>query len=299
MKIGFLTAVLSEIPLDEVLRWAGRNGFSAVELHCDLQPEGPLYLPGALNVARVDQASAQGLHGLAAECGVEISCLTRCLNMLDADPERRRANLDLARRIVEAAALLNVDVVSSFAGRDLTRPVDDNLGLFADVFAPLCSEAAARGVRIAIENSPFIGGPAGDQVQNIAFSPRVWRRMFQAVPDLGLNFDPSHLYWMGVDYLAALREFAGHVFHVHLKDTEILDSELADGGVLGMRPRWWRFRIPGFGRIDWPAFVSMLHETGYSGALSIEHEDPVFRASLEMKQQGLLIGRRRIEPLLG
>jgi sugar phosphate isomerase/epimerase len=298
MKIGFLTHVLSELPLDQVVRWAGRNGFGALEIACEVLADQPAMLNGALNVARLEEEGARSLRNLAAEAGVVISCLTRCLNMLDADPACRQANMDEARRVLDAAAMLNVGVVSNFVGRDLTRPIEANLPLFEEVFQPLVSDAAARGVRIAIENCPLIGGPAGDQVQNIAIAPAVWRRMFEAIPDLGLNFDPSHLYWMGVDYLAAVREFGRHVFHVHLKDTEVLDEALADGGILTMRPRWWRFRIPGFGRIDWAAFVSALIEAKYDGALSIEHEDPVFRGDLTRKQHGLLIGHKRIEALL-
>ena len=298
MKIGFLTGVLRELPLDEIVRWAGRSGFGAVELHCDAEEDQPVYMHGALNVAKLDGPAAEALRGLAAESGVVISCLTRCVNMLDADATQRQANHDLARRIIDAAALLNVDVVSNFVGRDLSKPIPDSLPLFHEVFEPLCSDAAAKGVRIAIENCPLVGGPGGDQVQNIAMAPPIWREMFQAVPDLGLNFDPSHLYWMGVDYLGAVKEFAKQVYHVHLKDTEVFDGAVADGGILTSKPRWWRYRIPGFGRIDWAGFVSALFEIGYDGALSIEHEDPVFRSSLEHKQEGLLIGRKRIEGLL-
>lgn len=299
MKIGFLTGVLSELPLDEIVRWAGHNGFTCLELHCDAREEGPVYLNGSLNVAVLDASSAETLRNLAAECGVTLSCLTRCVNMLDADAEQRQANHDLSRRVIDAAVLLNVDVVSNFVGRDLTRTLADNLPIFREVFEPICSDAAARGVRVAIENCPLVGGPAGDQVQNIALSPAVWRKMFEAVPDLGLNFDPSHLYWMGVDYLSAVKEFSRHVYHVHLKDTEVFDAALADAGIYSKDPRWWRYRIPGLGKVDWPAFVSVLHEIGYDGALSIEHEDPVFRGSLESKQKGLLIGRKLIEPLMG
>jgi len=299
MKIGFLTGALSEMPLDEIVRWAGRHGFAALELHCEAQEGGPVCLNGSLNVASLDAARTESLQAVAKESGVTFSCLTRCVNMLDADEKVRQANHDLARRVLDAAVLLNVDVVSNFVGRDLTRTVEDNLPIFREVFEPLCSDAAARGVRVAIENCPLVGGPAGDQLQNIAITPAVWRQLFQAIPDLGLNFDPSHLYWMGVDYLAAVKEFSRNIYHVHLKDTEILDAVLAEAGIFSRSPRWWRYRIPGFGKVDWPALLSALYEAGYNGTLSIEHEDPVFRGSLERKQEGLVIGRKRIEPLLG
>ena len=298
MKLGFLTACFPELPLDEIVKWAGAAGFAALEIHCEADDDGPLYAHRGLNVAKLDQPGAKALRALAADHGIEISCLTRCVNLLDADPARRRAHLDLTRRVLDAAALLNVGVVSAFVGRDLTRTIEDNLAPFEEVFGPLCSDAAAKGVRIAIENCPMVGGPAGDQVQNIAMAPPIWRRMFERIPDLCLNFDPSHLYWLGVDYVAAVKEFGANIAHVHLKDTEILDDRVSDGGILAARPRWWRYRVPGLGRIDWPGFLSALVEVGYDGALSFEHEDPVFASDVEAKKRGLLLGRKRIEALL-
>lgn len=298
MKIGFLTACFSELPLDEIAQWAGANGFAALELHCAADEDAPLYVNRGLNVAKLDEGGARSVKELMESNGLEISCLTRCLNMLDADPDARQANLDLVRRVIDAAAALDVDVVSAFVGRDLTRSIEDNYPVFEDVFGPLCSEAASKGVRIAIENCPMVGGPTGEQTRNIAMCPPVFRRMFEAIPDLGLNFDPSHLYWLGVDYLAAVSEFGPHIYHVHLKDTEIDDGRVADGGIMSPAERWWRYRVPGLGSLDWAAFVSALIEAGYDGALSFEHEDPVFMGSVEMKQKGLLIGKRHIEPLV-
>ena len=298
MRLGFLTACFRETPFDEIVRWAGPAGFAALEVWCDYDEDAPLFVNRGLNLARLDEEGVRAVRGLTGANGLELSCLTRCVNLLDADPETREANVALVRRLIAAAVALNVDVVSTFVGRDLTRPIRDHMPLVEEILGPLCSDAAARGVRIAIENCPLVGGPAGDQVQNIAMAPPVFRALFEAVPDLGLNFDPSHLYWLGVDYVAAVKEFGPRIYHVHLKDTEVFDNVVADGGILGPLNRWWRYRVPGLGSLNWPAFLSALEEVGYTGALSFEHEDPVFTGSVEKIQKGLLLGKRMIEPML-
>jgi len=191
-----------------------------------------------------------------------------------------------------------VDVVSCFVGRDKTKDLEGNYGVFKEVFAPIMSAAASSGVRIAVENCP------GDWlyeglVGNVAHSPLVWRRLFEIYPDIGLNFDPSHLVWQGIDHCKAAAEFARRIYHVHAKDTEIFESVLADRGILAPRkPRWWRYRVPGFGVIDWARFVSVLAEGGYNGPLSIEQEDPVWRGSEDRVKEGLLLGRKHLEELV-
>ena len=109
--------------------------------------------------------------------------------------------------------------------------------------------------------------------------------MFDAVPSkaLGLEFDPSHLVWQGIDWAAALTRFASKVYHVHAKDTEILKDRLAADGFFSAG--WWRYRLPGYGCVDWHRFTSMLKEQGYDGGVCVEHEDPVFS------------GKRRVEGL--
>ena len=89
--------------------------------------------------------------------------------------------------------------------------------------------------------------------------------------NLGLNFDPSHLYWLGIDYLAAVHEFASRIFHTHAKDTIIYREVLRNVGVQGRG--WWRYVIPGLGNIDWGEYIGTLRKVGYDGVLSIEHED--------------------------
>ncbi|MEI6044205.1 MAG: sugar phosphate isomerase/epimerase [Chloroflexota bacterium] len=122
--------------------------------------------------------------------------------------------------------------------------------------------------------------------------------VFNLLPSesLGLNFDPSHLHWLGIDYIAALKQFHAKVFHTQAKDVEILPDRLNQVGILG--EGWWRYRLPGLGAIDWGRFTSTLFELGYDGVLSIEHEDPVWEGSLEKVQRGLVFSQRYLSQFI-
>jgi len=122
--------------------------------------------------------------------------------------------------------------------------------------------------------------------------------MFQIIPskNFGLNLDPSHLYWLGVDYIKAVREFKDRIFHVHAKDTEILGDELAKVSIRGRG--WWRAAIPGQGDINWNKFISTLYQVGYDGTISIEHEDPVWSGTLDKVKNGLILGKRHLAPFI-
>jgi sugar phosphate isomerase/epimerase len=134
------------------------------------------------------------------------------------------------------------------------------------IFRPLLEEAGARKVRLAFENW------FRTNLQHLGH----FRALLQTLPfeNVGFNFDPSHLYWQRIDYLAAVGEFGKRIFHVHAKDVAIRPERLAQVGVL--EGGWWRYVIPGFGDIPWGRFILALREAGYDGVLSVEHEDGAF-----------------------
>jgi len=152
-------------------------------------------------------------------------------------------------------------------------------------------------VKIGFENWPSMGGYPIKGMVNIAFTPANWDKMFDAVPSpaLGLEFDPSHLYWLGIDHIAALKQFADRVYHIHAKDTEILDDQRNYHGILESSA-WWRYRIPGWGEIDWNEFISALNDIGYTGGMAIEHEDPIFAGPRRV--EGLILGFKHLSERL-
>ncbi len=150
-----------------------------------------------------------------------------------------------------------------------------------------------------IENCPMENWQRFGLPGNFAYSPELWDALFNEVPSthFGLNFDPSHLYWLGIDYLQAAKDFCERIFHAHAKDTEILSEGRYRYGILSRQltqnfweSGWWRYRMPGAGSVDWKAFVSTLKEVGYDFVLSIEHEDPVWEGTEEKVKEGLKLG---------
>ena len=235
-----------------------------------------------MDAERILAGEAERVKRVCEGCGLEISAVGHYPNHLDPDPERRREHAEYFLKLIDAASLLGAPVVCTFAGRDPARSIEDNIEDFKRHFEPLVERAAERGVKIAFENCP--GG------HNIAISPYAWELMFKAIdsPVVGLEFDPSHLVWQGIDYVKAVYEFGERIYHVHAKDTEIIRPELERKGIFGSG--WWRYRIPGWGEVDWRRFVAALLDVGYEGNLDIEHEDPVFHG--ERFKEGLLLGLR-------
>jgi sugar phosphate isomerase/epimerase len=121
-----------------------------------------------------------------------------------------------------------------------------------------------------------------------------------------LNFDPSHLVWLGIDPVTALAANLGLVKHVQAKDVQVDAAARNSFGVFGQlidKPSpwtsgWWRYRIPGLGEVDWRRLVDVLYEGGYDGYVSVEHEDPVWSGTPERVRQGLVIAQRTLAPLM-
>jgi len=134
--------------------------------------------------------------------------------------------------------------------------------------------------------------------KNLAYSPRTWRRMFEALPSdhLGLNYDPSHLVWQMMDYVRPIYEFRQKLFHVHAKDMKIERDKLDDEGILALG--WSTPKVPGLGEIAWNRFVSALTDVGYQGAVCVEVEDRAFERDLESRKQSLRISRNVLRPLI-
>ena len=135
---------------------------------------------------------------------------------------------------------------------------------------------------------------------NVAYSPAIWRRMFEVIPDdnFGLNLDPSHLIWQFIDYERAVYDFRDRIFHVHAKDMEIDRDGLYQDGTFSAGIGWQIPRLPGSGRGRWPRFVAALYAIGYDYVISIEHEDRAFEGDEELVKRGFLLARNMLQPLI-
>ena len=303
MKLGFLTACLPNVPLDSIVAWASQAGFKALELAAWPVQSDRDYQARQIDAARFTVDDAKRLKDLFAKHTMVISAMAYYDNNLDPDPVKRKFNHDHLKKVIDTAALLNVRLVGTFVGARPDRTSDENMKEIGEVFRGLVAYASGKGVRLMIENCPMDGWQRFVLPGNYAYSPELWEALFNEVPseDFGLNFDPSHLYWLGIDYLRAAREFAPKIFHAHAKDTELLDDGRYRHGLFGRQIKpipwksgWWRYRMPGLGAIDWCALVAVLQEGGYDNVLSIEHEDPVWEGSEEKVKNGLRLGLKHL-----
>jgi len=304
LKLGLLTAAFPSLSLEDVADWAAANGFEALEIACwpAAGAERRRYAGVShIDVDRLDGAAARGVHELLSGRGLTISSLAYYPNPLDPDPDQRSQAQVHLRKVIEAAAILEVNLVGTFIGRDQSRPPEPAFAEVLEQWPPLVKFAADRGVRIAIENCPMIFSadewPGG---RNLAYSPALWRRLFEAMPGetLGLNLDPSHLVWQLIDIQRVVREFGPRIYHVHAKDLEIDRDGLYDNGVMSLGMGWQVPRLPGLGEVQWTRFIAALIRAGYDGVVSVEHEDRSFEGDLDLVKRGFLLARNTLGPLL-
>ncbi|HXX65475.1 MAG TPA: sugar phosphate isomerase/epimerase [Bacteroidota bacterium] len=303
MKLGFLTACLPQVSLDALLRWASQSGFQTVELAAWPVRSARDYQARQIDAAHFSRRDADRVKELLTRYGLEISAMAYYDNNLDPDLRKRRETLAHLKHVIHAASLLGVDLVGTFVGGRPDRLPGENMKEIGKIFRPLVKYAGDRGVRVMIENCPMDSWQRFGLPGNFAYSPELWEALFNEVPskNFGLNFDPSHLFWLGIDYIRAAREFAPKIFHAHAKDTEILPDGLYRHGIFARqidpvpwKSGWWRYRIPGLGAIDWKKLISTLQDSGYDRVLSIEHEDPVWEGSEDRVKHGLALGLKHL-----
>lgn len=255
MHVGMLTAPFANEDLDTVIKFASGAGFVSLEIACrpgtkhfDLGKDDPVQVAEKVRAA-----------------GLQISSYACYVNVTDGDPTAKQAARDQLKLALEACAKTDVDVLCCIAGlpplgQEREQVIEQDAGPF---FNELCRDAAADGIKVAMENW------FATNIQHFGN----WDQIFEVCPaeNFGLNYDPSHLVWMGIDYLYGLDRYASRIFHTHAKDTEIRQDVLRHFG--NQNRNHFRYVIPGFGVIDWGEYISRLRRTGYDGVLSIEHED--------------------------
>ncbi|MHB8953822.1 MAG: sugar phosphate isomerase/epimerase family protein [Pirellulaceae bacterium] len=296
MKLGFVTAILPDLSLSEILEFAASEAYACVEVMCWPPSKAERRYAGVTHIDVVNFApeDAQRIQALVAKTGVTISALGYYPNPLAPDPEEAGVYVEHIKKVILASEMLGLGQMNTFVGRDWTRSVDDNWPRFLATWKPLVEFAADHGVRIGIENCPMLFSfdewPGG---KNLATSPAIWRRMFADIPhqNFGLNYDPSHMVWQQMDYLAPLREFKDRIFHVHAKDVRIDRHRLDDVGILALPTQYHVPKLPGMGEVNWGKFCSVLSDTGYRGAVCVEVEDRAYEESLERRKASLTQSR--------
>lgn len=303
MKLGLLTAPFPDTPLMDVAAWAASEGMGVLEVACWPASGGEARRYAGtshIDCKGLSKADAEEITGGLADLGASISALGYYPNPLHAEAAHRAEVIAHLKDVITAAATLSVPVVNTFIGGDKSLTVDENWAHAVEVLSPVVAHAREAGVTLCFENCPMIFSrdewPGG---HNIAYSPRIWRRIFEQWNDaVGMNFDPSHLVWQMIDQARFIREFGPRMAHVHAKDVMIDGDGLYDHGVMSTGIGWQVPRMPGLGDVDWPGFFSGLYRAGYDGAVIIEHEDKVFEADDDAVKRGFRLARDVLAPYI-
>ena len=292
MQLGFVSAILPDQSLEQVLSIASEIGYDCVEVMCWPKGKAERRYAGVthIDVDNLDDGEIRRIHDMVAHYQVNISGLGYYPNPLVADADQGNVYIRHIEKVIEATARLGLTNMNTFVGRDHTKSVEDNWPRFLAVWRPLVAKAEAHGVNIGIENCPMIftddEWPGG---KNLATTPSIWDRMWNDIPSphFGLNFDPSHFIWQHMDYLDAIRRYCHRFHHVHAKDVRIDTHLLNQHGIMAPPNLWHTPKLPGMGQVEWGQFFSELTSAGYQGAVCVEVEDRAFEGSFEARVRSL------------
>ena len=293
MKIGIFTALFGEWPLQQVARYVSGLGYEAVEL--------PVWAGNKhLSLEAVLAGKGREVKKVLADHGLTISAISHgvagqlSLGPLDSStdvwapgmsPEQKVAYaVEQLKASARAASELEVPVVTALIGSHvwdkwyIFPPANEKLYeegflLFAERWNPILDEYKKYGVKFGLEVHPT----------GIAYNIETAQQALKALgnrPEFGFNFDPSHLVWQLIDPVVFIKTFGPRIFHCHAKDGELQEDEVRRSGVIPTgawtRPdRGFRFRVPGWGQVNWRRVMTALVSVGYDYVLSFEHEDPV------------------------
>ena len=299
MKLGVFTTLLSNLPFEEACKQFHEVGVQMVEIGCGGYPGNAHADPDTL---LSDDAARAAFQATLEKYDLQISALSCHGNPVHPNKEIARAFDESIRKTILLAEKLGIHQINTFSGCPgdhegakypnwVTCPWPNDFSTILEwqwneVLIPywkdLVAFSKAHGVdKIALELHPGF----------CVYNTESLLRLREAVgPEIGANFDPSHLIWQGMDPVASIRALGDAIFHFHAKDTKIDKYNTAVNGVLDTKPygdeihRSWVFRTIGYGNdaLYWKDIISNLRMVGYDWAISIEHED-----SLMSKYEGL------------
>lgn len=290
MKLGVMNPVLYSMEFKDALKYLNSIGVECIEIGAGGSPGDKHLKPLELidNPAKVEE-----YKDLLEKYEIEISALSCHGNPVHPNSEIAEKDDTEFRNAILACELLGIDTIIGFSGCPgdsetsqypnwvtCTWPTDFQTILewqweekVIPYWKDLAGFAKEHGVtKIALEMHPGF----------VVYNPSSLLRLREAVGDIiGANFDPSHLFWQGINPTAAIEELEGAIYHFHAKDTKINERQCQVNGVLDtklysdIKDRSWSFRTVGYGHGQevWNDMISMLKATGYDGAISIEHED--------------------------
>lgn len=264
MQIGYLTLYLKDHTLEETVDLGEQLGFTEMEIAARAGDHGQ----GQIDLDEDADAIVERVRRAFDGRSIKMTALG-CFWQLGTEDDELRDRLRVAfGKAIEVCGRLGVEVLTTFTGiyRSGTRKLDRLEKYAAPFLREMMPACAEYNVKIALENCHLTPME----------TPFHWARMFELVEDerLGLEFDPSHLVLLGIDVNRAVAEFGDRIFYTHAKDTVVYPDKVARTGRCSeIFTEWSGFAIPGYGDLNWGAYIRELRKNGYDGTLSLEMED--------------------------
>jgi sugar phosphate isomerase/epimerase len=304
LDLGFVSAILADNDFEEVIKFASKNQFSCVEIMCwptDNADKRRYAGVTHIDVDDLDSKKIKNIHQTLKKNNIYISGLGYYPNPLDPDKEKSEFYIEHIKKVIKAAAKLEIPVVNTFIGRNPEKNIVENLKLFEYHWIPIIKIAEENNIKIGIENCPMLftndEWPGG---KNLATTPAVWDKMFEIIPSpiLGLNYDPSHLIWQMMDEVAPIYQYKERLHHIHLKDAKVYKDKLNRVGIMATPLEYHSPKLPGLGDVRWRDFFSALTTVRYRGAVCIEVEDKAYEGSQVDVHNAILTSRNYLSQFL-
>lgn len=293
MKLGYLSAILPEYSFDQVVDYAAQLGLKAVELACWPMGKATRRYAGVTHID-ADCYDKAAIQEKLAETGIEISGLGYYPNPLDPDKEQSQLAVAHIKKLLKVAEDLGVPVLNTFIGRDPRATLIESFDAFQKIWPDIIKEAEDRGITVCIENCPMYfttdEEPCG---KNLACTPAIWQEMFSRIDskNFALNYDPSHMIIMQMDYTLPIYQFAEKIRHIHIKDVQFYPEKYNQVGFFAPPLAYHTPKLPGLGDIDWGKFVSALNDIGYKGAAILEIEDRAYEETLQDRLDSIRLSK--------
>ncbi len=293
MKLGFVSAILPELSLEQVMKFASEQGFDALEVMCWPKGKAERRYAGVthIDVTNLSDAEVKKIKALQKKTGVTISGLGYYPNPLASDDKEAAIYIEHIKKVITASAKLGIGVMNTFIGRDPAKSIKDNWVLFDERWPEIIKHAEKQKVKVGIENCPmYFSGDEWPGGKNMAINPVIWREMFSRIESdyFGLNYDPSHLVWQMMDPAWPLLEFKDKLFHIHAKDVKVDKDKLRQVGIMAAPLEYHAPKLPGLGDVNWTEFFANLTEARYNGPVCIEVEDRAYESTLEDRKRAVV-----------
>ena len=304
LDLGFVSAILPNKSLDEVLAFAQKEHFACVEVMCWPSENADTRRYAGVSHISVDALSHDELSALKdklANQPVKISALGYYPNPMDPDEKQASFYRNHIKKVIKAASVIGIGNVNTFVGRDFTKNIDYNISKFKEVWPEIIDLADSLNIKIGIENCPmFFSDDEWPGGKNLATTPKIWDQLFSIIPsnNFGLNYDPSHMVWQMMDYLYPIYAYKEKLHHIHLKDVKVYHDKLNQVGILANPLEYHSPKIPGLGDINWGSFISALNDVRYRGPIVIEVEDKAYEGSDEDIVKAIRSARNHLNQFL-